>query len=47
MATFQLDDEPNLYIGHGWKSQFPSILNWLIGVPGMCLVGKSTIFYTP
>ena len=34
MATFQLDDEPNLHRGHGWKSQFPSILNW-IGVPGM------------
>ena len=26
---FQLDDEPNLYIGNDWKSPFPSILNWL------------------
>ena len=26
---FQLD-EPNLYIGNGWKSPFPSILNWLV-----------------
>ena len=23
---FQLDDEPNLYIGNGWKSPFPSIV---------------------
>ena len=22
---FQLDDEPNLYIGNGWKSPFPSV----------------------
>ena len=22
---FQLDDEPNLYLGDGWKSPFPSI----------------------
>ena len=25
----QLDDEPNLYIGNGWKSPFPSIYKWL------------------
>ena len=25
----------NLYIGNGWKSPFPSILNWLFGVPGL------------
>ena len=24
----------NLYIGNGWKSPFPSTLNWLFGVPG-------------
>ena len=23
--SFQLDDEPNLYIGNGWNSPFPSI----------------------
>ena len=28
---FQLDDEPNLYIGNGWKSPFPSIYKWLVG----------------
>ena len=22
-------DEPNLYIGNGWKSPFPSIYKWL------------------
>ena len=22
---YELDDEPNLYIGNGWKSPFPSI----------------------
>ena len=28
-------DEPNLYIGNGWISPFPSILNWLFfWVPG-------------
>ena len=26
---------PNLYIGNGWKSPFPSTLNWLFGVPGV------------
>ena len=31
---FQLDDEPNLYIGNGWKPPFPSIYTWLFGVPG-------------
>ena len=33
---FQLDDEPNLYIGNGWKWLFhqTSTLNWLFGVPG-------------
>ena len=25
---------PNLYIGNGWKSPFPSIFKWLFGVPG-------------
>ncbi len=25
---------PNLYIGIGWKSPFPSIYKWLFGVPG-------------
>ena len=38
---------PNLYLGNGWKSPFPSIKNWLFGVPGgssysnqrLCLVG--------
>ena len=29
-----MDDEPNLYIGNGWTSPFPSISNWLFGVPG-------------
>ena len=30
----QLDDEPNLYIGNGWKSPFPSIYKWLaLGFP--------------
>ena len=28
-CLFQLDDEPNLYIGNGWKSPFPSTLKWL------------------
>ena len=27
--SYQLDDEPNLYRGNGWKSPFPSIFNWL------------------
>ena len=30
-----MDDEPNLYIGNGWKSPFPSIYKWLFGVPGI------------
>ena len=29
MVGYQLDDEPNLYIGNGWKSPLPPILNWL------------------
>ena len=29
MVGYQLDDEPNLYMGNGWKSPFPSTLNWL------------------
>ena len=28
MVGHQLDDEPNLYIGNGCFSPFPSILNW-------------------
>ena len=36
MVGYQLDDEPNLYIGNGWKSPFPSIIKWLaFGVPGI------------
>jgi len=27
---------PNLYLGNGWKSQFPSIKKCLLGVPGIC-----------
>ena len=34
---FQLDDEPNLYIGNGWNHQ-TSILNWLFGVPGNVII---------
>ena len=34
---FQLDDEPILYIGNGWKSPFPSTLKWLFRVPGKSL----------
>ena len=29
MATFQWDDEPDLYMENGWKSPFPSIQKWL------------------
>ena len=32
---FQLDDEPNPYIGNSWTSPFPTILNLLFGGPGM------------
>ncbi len=32
---------PNLYIGNGWKSPFPSIYKWLFGVPGSCEVDGS------
>ena len=34
-AGYQLDDEPNLYLENGWKSQFPSHFT-LVGfrVPG-------------
>ena len=34
MVGHQLDDEPNLYMGNGWKSPFPSIYKWLFRVPG-------------
>ena len=23
--------EPNLYMGNGWKSPFPSVIKWLVG----------------
>ena len=29
MVGYQLDGEPNLDIGNGWKSPFPSIYKWL------------------
>ncbi len=31
MVGYQLDDEPNLYMGNGWTSPCPSTLNWLFG----------------
>ena len=30
MFLFQLDDEPNLYLGNGWKSPVPSMKKWLL-----------------
>ena len=30
-CLFQLDDEPNFYLGNGWKSPFPSINGCLLG----------------
>ena len=33
---------PNLYIGNGWKSPFPSIFNWLFGVPDPVSNGDPT-----
>ena len=33
---------PNLYIGNGWKSPFPSILNCLFGVPGSSSISWRT-----
>ena len=35
VVGYQLDDEPILYIGTGWKSPFPSNKKLLFGVPGM------------
>ena len=29
---FQMDDEPNLYLGNGWELASPSIYNWLFRV---------------
>ena len=34
IPRYQLDDEPNLYIGNGWKSICPSIQKCLLRVPG-------------
>ena len=37
MVENQVDDNSQIFtLGNGWKSSFPSILNWLFGVPGCC-----------
>ena len=46
VVGYQLDDEPILYIGNGWKSPFPSNKKWLFGVPGKSydILGKTVRF---
>ena len=44
MVGHQLDDEPNLYMGNGWKSPFPSIYKWL-ALEFQVYVFRSQLFF--
>ena len=44
MVGFQLDDEPNLYMGNGCLTKHLFKKNWLFGVPGVYFVQAVQIF---